>query len=182
MKGKILFCPSCIFAKAKRRAWCGRGAHDSIRKPTQVNLGNGTYIDQVFSAHAGLVSQMDGRHTRSRIHCGTVFFDQVSSLSFTHLQYSTGDIDTIAAKRSYELFTGIFGVIVKAYHADNGIFAENFFRDEVSESNQVITYCAVGAHHQNGIIESHIGVLTCGSRYLLLHAQRRWHSVVTTWL
>ena len=63
--------------------------------------------------------------------------------------------------------------MVKAYHADNGIFAEKAFRDEVNNSNQIITYCAVGAHHQNGLVECHIGVLTRGSRCILLHAQRR---------
>ena len=37
----------------------------SIRRATQVNLGNVISIDQAISLHAGLVSHMDGRHTRS---------------------------------------------------------------------------------------------------------------------
>ena len=36
----------------------------------------------------------------------------------------------------------------------------------------------VGAHHQNGISESHIGLLTRGSRTNLLHAQRRWPEAI----
>ena len=40
----------------------------------------------------------------------------------------------------------------------------------------------MGAHRQNGIGESHIGVLTRGSRCLLLHTQRRWPNVITTLL
>ena len=72
--------------------------------------------------------------------------------------------------------------MVKAYHADNGIFAEKAFRDEVDNSNQIITYCDVGAHHQNWLVECHIGVLTHGSRCILLHAQRRWPTVITTLL
>ena len=55
----------------------------------------------MISAHPGLVPSMDGGHTRDRIHCGTVFFDKVSTLSFTHLQCSTGGIETVAAKHSY---------------------------------------------------------------------------------
>ena len=39
------------------------------------------------------------------------------------------------------------------YHADNGRFAESSFRDAVDDSNQTITFCGVGAHHQNAIVE-----------------------------
>ena len=106
-----------------------------------MNTGDGTSIDQVISAHAGLVPRLDGRHTCSRIHCGTVFMDRIYTKSFTHLQCSTGDIETIAAKRSCELYTGRFGVTIKPYHADNGIFAEKAFRGEVDESNQKIRMC-----------------------------------------
>ena len=182
LKGKMIICPSYLFVKAKRRAWRSCGDYGSIRKLTQVNAGDGTSIDQVISAHAGLVPRLDGRHTCSRIHCGTVFMDHVYTKSFTHLQCSTGDIETIAAKSSCELYTGSLGVTIKFCHADNGILAEKSFRDEVDESNQKINFCAVGDHHQNGIIESHVGFLTRGSRCILLHDQRRWPNVITTLL
>ena len=158
------------------------GDHGSIKKLTQVNPGDGTSIDQVISAHAGLLPRLDSRHTRSRIHCGTVFMDYISTNSFTHLQCSTGGIETIAAKRSYELYTGSFSVTIRSYHADNCIFAEKVFRDDIDESKQKIFFCAVGAHHQNGIVESHIDVLTRGSRCLFLHVQRCWPTVITTLL
>ena len=67
---------------------------------------------------------------------------------------------------------------IKSFHADNGIFAEKAFRDDVADSNQTISYCAVGAHHQNGISERHIGTLTHGARTNLLHAQRRWPEAI----
>ena len=136
----------------------------------------------MISAHPGLVPRIDGCHSRDRIHCGTVFYDNVSTLSFTYLQYSTGGIEIIAAKQSYENFAGSFGVMVKVYHANNGIFAEKGFRDEVDAPNQIITYCAVGDHRQNGLVEYHIGALTRGSRCILLHAKRRWLTVITTLL
>ena len=47
------------------------------------------------------------------------------------------------------------------------------FLDTVEDTNQDITFFAVGSHHQNGIAESHIEILTLGERTLLLHA--RWH-------
>ena len=99
--------------------------------------------------------------------------DHISTNSFTRLQCFTDDINTIAVKRSYELYAGSFGVNVKSWHTDNGIFAEKAFRDEFKVSNQTITFYGVGVHHQNGIIENYIGVLTRGSRCFLLHAHRR---------
>ena len=147
MKGKTIVCPSCVFAKAKRRDWRSRGNCGSITKLIQVNPGDRTSIDQIIYVHAVLVPRLDGRHTRSQIHYGTVFMDHVSTNSFTHLQYSTGGIETISAKRTHELYAGSFGVTIKSYHADNGIFAEKAFRDEVDESNKKITFCDVGDHH-----------------------------------
>ncbi len=44
----------------------------------------------------------------------------------------------------------------------------------------MITFCGVGAHHQNGIAESHLKTLTLTSRTLLLHTQRHWPEATTT--
>ena len=89
LKGRQFFCPSCDFAKAKRRNWRDCGAPGSLRSATQVNPGDCTSINQVISAYLGLVSRIYGYHSRDRIHCGTIFYDNISTLSFTHLQYST---------------------------------------------------------------------------------------------
>ena len=182
LKGKKLICPSCAFFKSKRRAWRGHGDHGSIRRLTQVNLDDGTSVDQVISAHTGLVPRIDGQHTHSRIHYGTVFMDHISINSFTHLQCSTGGIETIAAKRLYELYAGSFGVTFKSWHTDNVVFSEKLFCGEVEESNQKITFCVVGVHYWSGIIENNVGILTRRSRCLLLHAQRRWSKVITSLL
>jgi len=36
---------------------------------------------------------------------------------------------------------------------DNSRFADAGFQKAVKEANQTITFCAVGAHHQNKIVE-----------------------------
>ena len=69
---------------------------------------------------------------------------------------------------------------MKHYHADNGTFACKGFRDAVSAANQKITFCGVGAHHQNGIVENMIGLLTRSSRTNLLHAKQRWPQAIST--
>jgi hypothetical protein len=43
----------------------------------------------------------------------------------------------------------------------------------IEEKGQAITFCGVGAHHQNGKAEKRIGDLQRRATTLLLHAQRR---------
>ena len=69
---------------------------------------------------------------------------------------------------------------IKHYHADNGRFGEKKFTDDVKACSQRITFCGVGAHHQNGITENAIKQLTLISRTLLVHAQDLWPEYITT--
>ncbi|KAL7502463.1 hypothetical protein ACHAXN_000893 [Cyclotella atomus] len=48
--------------------------------------------------------------------------------------------------------------------------------------NQTITFCGVGAHHQNGVVKRRIWLITEVSRTLLLHAQHHWPKYITTML
>ena len=45
---------------------------------------------------------------------------------------------------------------------------------------QNLTFCGVGAHHQNVVSERIIKDLTLYSRTLVLHAQRHWPENITT--
>ena len=73
-------------------------------------------------------------------------------------------------------------VTPKRYHADNGRYAENMFKDNCKAKLQSLTFCGVGAHQQNGIAESKIKHLTLAARTMLLHAQRHWPEYITTML
>ena len=173
-----LICPTCAIGKCKRKPWRTRGKPGSLRSEDQNAPGAKVSIDHIISAQPGLVPRMDGRHTRSRINSGCVFIDNHTGYSYTHLQTSVDNEQTVAAKHGFELLAKTHDVDIKSFHADNGIFAEKQFRDAVDDDGQTISYCAVGAHHQNGIVERHVGTLTHGARTNLLHAQRRWPEAV----
>ena len=127
-------------------------------------------IDQMISAQPGLLAQMSGHLTRCRILCATIFKDHFSNFMYCHLQVSSGHEETLAAKWAFEKFATSCGVSVSAYCADNGRFGEQAFRNECALQEQSITFCGVGAHHQNGIAKASIKVATLGARTLLLHA------------
>ncbi len=60
---------------------------------------------------------------------------------------------TLKAKYSFEHIAGTQDVEVKHYHVENGIFMNSLFWDDCQRSIQKLLICAIGAHHQNEIVE-----------------------------
>jgi hypothetical protein len=100
-------------------------------------------------------------------------------LSFVYTQKSTTAEETVQAKDAFERFAKAHQVVIKHYHADNGIFAEAEFLRAIEKANQTISFCGVNAHHMNGHAEKRIRDLQENARSMLLHAKRRWPSAVT---
>ena len=67
--------------------------------------------------------------------------------------------------------TETFGIRVKKFYTDNGIFAEEGFNSDVSDNNQTISYCRSGAHFQNGIAQADIKQLIEKSKTMLIHVK-----------
>ncbi len=81
---------------------------------------------------------------------------------------------TFLEKSSFERHANEDGISIISYRADNGQFTDTGFQQAIKDSNQKITCCAVGAHHQNGIVEQQNKELILISRTLLLHAKQHW--------
>jgi hypothetical protein len=88
----------------------------------------------------------------------------------------------LEAKKEFEHKCAIRCVKVQRYHADNGRFAEKLFKDDCKAQGQHLTFCGVGAHYQNGIVERTIKDVTLATRTILLHAMRYWPEYITTML
>ncbi len=127
-------------------------------------------MDHFVSVQPGLIPQISGWLTSMRITGGTVIVDHYLDHVYVYLMQNLSLDKTVLAKHGYEQFLAAIGVTAKAYHADNRQFADKGFCDECTSSNQVITFCGVGSHHQNGIAEQIIKELTLVARTLLLHA------------
>ena len=139
-------------------------------------------MDHLVSAQPGLIPQMSGFLTNLRITGATIFVDHYSDHVYVFLMKSLTLEETLDAKSAYERFLQSVGVTAQAYHADNGRFADKGFIDACRTNQQLITFCAVGAHHQNGIAERYIKSLTLGARTLLLHAKRVLPEYISTML
>ena len=117
--------------------------------------------------------------TRGRIWACTIFIDYFTGFTYVALmRYLTAE-STLAAKREFEHRCAVRDVMVEHYHADNGRFAEPAFVNECKRCSQKLTFCGVGAHHQNGIAERKIKDVTLIARTILLHAMRYWPEYIT---
>ena len=137
-------------------------------------------MDQIMSAQPGLIPQMPGFLTSRRIWGCTTFFDHISDFVYVHLMRDFMVDETILAVNAFEKVMTHAQRFVKHYHTDNSAFAHKGFLDEVNRKDQKITFCAVGAHHQNGIIENKNKMLTLSARTLLLHGIRMWPQMIDT--
>jgi len=125
----------------------------SIHKVDQNFPGAKVSTDQTVVTQPGLVPQLSGRHTSGRICGATRFFDHHSKYSYSTLQTSLDGDQTLGAKYLFESHADAVGVKMKSYRADNGRFAEKSLVDAIKIIRQKIDFCAIGAHHQNGMIQ-----------------------------
>jgi hypothetical protein len=132
------------------------------------------------SSVKGLVQQSTGNLTRRRIVGATIFVDHVSDYTYPHLMEDLTLNATLVAKEAYERLAATFGVTVKAYHSDNGRYADAGWQEACITMQQIFSYCGVGQHNQNGIAEKRIRDLSDAVRACLLHAKQRWPEGVCT--
>ena len=82
-------------------------------------------------------------------------------------------------KRQFEIELEKHNIKVHSCRANNGLFAEKTFRDEMQKCHQLITFWGVGSHRQNGSIEQCIEKITTRDRVMLLHAKRYCPEAIT---
>ena len=177
---KMPLCAACAFASAHRRNWRTKGeAPARIRRVTDTRPGAGTSCDHLVSKQPGLMPQSTGWLTHERFWGSVIYVDHFSSFVFSHLIKGTTSKETLESKHAYEKEAASYGVAIKSYHGDNLRFNDNNFKGDCLKSGQSISYCSVGAHHQNAIVESMIKEITYGARTVLLHAIKKWPTVIT---
>ena len=135
-------------------------------------------IDQLESPVPGFVPIAKGQPTVLRYRGASVFVDHATDFMYVHMHQHLTMYETIDAKHAFDRLAEKHGVRILHYHCDNGRFADKAFVDDVRAAHQTITFCGVGAHHQNGIAERRIRDITENARTSLLHAAHRWPKAI----
>ncbi|KAL7517084.1 hypothetical protein ACHAWX_002035 [Stephanocyclus meneghinianus] len=113
--------------------------------------------------------------TRARIWGCTIFIDYAESLVHVVLMQELETESTLAAKQEFEDMFTIKGVNVEHYHTNIGRFADPAWKEDCKVKGQKLTFCGIGAHHQNMIIK----YLALTRHTLLLHAIRFWPEYIS---
>jgi len=70
-------------------------------------------------------------------------------LSQTFLQEDAYNKENLREKLAVEQYARKVGVNIEHYHADNRMFADNTYMNDIKDQGQKITYCGVNLHQQN---------------------------------
>lgn len=172
-------CTACMYGKAIKRKWRDKNADNQAEAYVPTRPGEVVSVDQMISATPGLIAQMTGWPCKARYKCATVFMDQASDYSYVVIQKGTSADETVEAKMVFERFASDNGIKIQHYHADNGVFKTNQWKNHCMERGQGFSFAGVNAHHQNGRAERRIRTLQELSRTSLIHAHRRWPEAIT---
>jgi hypothetical protein len=144
LRGCCPICVSCLFGTAHKRPWRTKSKDSHpICKESGMFLGARALTDELISAQPGLILQISGKLTHQRVNGSTIFVDHFSDHVYPYLMRDLMLDETIAAKHGYERFLYLHGIQSKAYHADNGCFADQGFRDDVCKTTRLSHFVAL---------------------------------------
>ena len=107
-----------------------------------------------------MVPQLSGKLTSARIWSDQLMVDHFSDLTYVHIMIITSQEDALAGKSEFDIWAYTCRVKSNRYHTYNGRFSEYLFIPVIDYSNRTRTFCGVGYHHQNSMVERKIQTLT----------------------
>lgn len=170
-------CSACQFGSMHRRS---KNSQNSGALSKDLGPGDVVSADHMVAGTPGLIPFRSGKPSKRRYTHSTMWVDNFSKFIKSYLQETITAAATIESKHAFERFAKRFNRKIKHIHSDNGVFRSKAFLQDCQNNNQTWSFCGVGAHWQNGIVERYIGIITERARTMLLHAMSMWPEVITT--
>ena len=156
-------CAACQFGKqGKTPTPTKHGDQDSPGSLSIEKLepGQMVFMDQYESRIPGRAFTSKGLATSSLTYAGgTLFYDAASGFIAVSHQVGHTAVETIESKLRFERESLGSGVLIQAYHTDNGVFTSKEFMRELADKGQGMTLSGVSAQFQNGAAENGIKVV-----------------------
>ena len=149
-----------------------------IRREVEIAPGVCVSTDQLVSSQGGLIPQRTGKLMNARYVGATIFVDHYSDYVYAHLMRDLTSEATLEANNAWEQLSRTHAVRIQRYRPDNGRYSDPMFLQDIKDNAQQITFCGVGAHHQNGIAEKKSRDLVENARTQLIHAMHLWPGVI----
>ena len=104
---------------------------------------------------------------------GMIFTDHTSRYVSTGHQVNLSYGKYLKSGLKCERYSTNFGVLVQAYHTENGIFNKDKFTEVIIWKGQNIMFCGVGAAHKNGVSENSINTVTTRAHAMMIYVDMR---------
>lgn len=169
-------CTFCNFGKAHCKCHKAHNGHISDGHTTP---GQGFSSDGLESATPGRPFTTKGSPSKLRYDFVSFWVDHMSTFVYVTFHASKAATELVKSKTEFEQFVAKYNVRIQSIRADNGVYSTQLFRDSCTKHQQTLTFCAVGAHWQNGIAERFIGTITQHARTILLQAMAKWPDVTS---
>ena len=171
-------CEICRYAKARRKAAHGKiikidKVFEGDLKHNHFHPGDTVATDHSESRIKKRTLSSFGRITLKQYVGGCLFVDHMSSYIHVEHQLGFSSSENIRAKQAYESHYLDHGIMVDSYLANNGVFKATAFIQYIRDSAQRLQFCGVNAHHQNGMAERAVKMISDTSRAMILHASVR---------
>jgi hypothetical protein len=169
-------CAACQFGKAHKRSHKADTGH--IARDHSAP-GEGVSSDGMEAGCPGRPLTTKGLPTNRRYKYVTFWVDHYSQFVYLTMHENKRAEELLRSKMEFEEFASKYGVNIKRIRADNGVYTAKIIQDSCMRKQQDLTFCAVGAHWQNGIAERFIGSIVQRTWTILLHAMAKWPAVIT---
>ena len=154
----IPMCHACQYGAAKKRS------HETNNTGSVVGAPQGpkdfVSVDQMIAGSPGLIPYDSGRPSAQCYKSVTMWANHFSCYLHTQCHEQATIQSVLESKESFKLFAKHCNVWIKHIHSDNGVFMMKAFKDPHVACDQQQSFCGVGVHLQNGIIECYVGVIT----------------------
>jgi len=122
-------CQACFYGENTKKSWRSKTSDDEREAHHPVTqLGECVSVNMMTLLTQGLIAQMSGKPTCKRYCHAVVYINQATGLGFVWLQKSVDLGDTMEGKIAFKKFCQEHGIAIQHYHADNGIFTSNTWR------------------------------------------------------
>ena len=146
--------------------------------------GDCVSVDQYICRDKGRLPDTAGKEKNVHKYSGGyIAVDHASAYVHVDHQVSLRAGETLKCKHRFENFAGEFGIDIKKYRSDNGIFASSSWMEDCEKRSQTQEFSGVGAQHQNAVAERSIQTLANWARSMLIHAALHWpdHADTSLW-
>jgi hypothetical protein len=137
------------------------------------------HLSWLVSSTLGLIAQMAGFLMCKQYKYACIFVDHFLDFRYVYMMKDQTANKALDAKLAFEAYSEAHGIEVKWYHADNGVFATQQWKEDCYQQRQLLTFAGVNAHHQNGKAKRRICTLQDLARCMLIHANHQWSLAIS---